>query len=117
MNSYQDLEVWQRGMVIAEQAYRLTRNFPKEELFGLISQIRRAATSIPANIAEGWGRQGDKEFSQFLRIANGSLRELETHLLLSMRIEWIKQTAVQPILDELAILSKQLVTFQRKLNR
>lgn len=102
---------------MAERAYRLTRGFPKEEMFGLVSQIRRAANSIPANIAEGWGRQGDKEFSQFLRIANGSLRELETHLLLSTRLDLANQTSAQPILDELAVLSKQIVTLQRKLNR
>lgn len=117
MKSYQELDIWRRGMKIAEQAYRLTRAFPKQEMFGLVSQIRRAASSISANIAEGWGRQADKEFSQFLRFANGSLRELETHLLLSTRVDLTNQTLIQPILDELEILSKQLVTFQRKLNR
>jgi four helix bundle protein len=117
MKSYRDLEVWKRGMAVAEGAYRMTRSFPKEEMFGMTSQIRRAAASIPANVAEGWGRQGDREFSQFLRIANGSLRGLETHLLLSVRVGLATQQAVQPVLDELTILSKQLLALQRKLER
>lgn len=115
IQSYQDLEVWQRGMNLSEQAYRLTRTFPKEEMFGMTSQIRRAASSIPANIAEGWGRQGNKEFQQFLRVAQGSLRELETHLLLSQRVELTTRDKVQPLLDETTILSKQLVALQRSL--
>src|SRR3990170_5248198 len=86
IQSYQDLEVWQRGMAVAEQVYNLTQGFPREEMFGLTSQIRRAAISIPANIAEGWGRMGTKEFQRFLQIAMGSLRELETHLMLSQRV-------------------------------
>lgn len=84
--SYQDLEVWRRGMDLAEVAYRLTAAFPADERFGLISQVRRAAVSIPANIAEGHGRGTNGAFASFLRIARGSLRELETHLLLAERI-------------------------------
>ena len=114
MNSYRELEVWRRGMDVAEMAYRLTRGFPKEELFGLTAQIRRAASSIPPNIAEGWGRQGDRELARYLRIANGSLRELETHLLLGIRVELTSEPTVKPILDELTILSKQLLAFHRK---
>ena len=87
IQSYQDLEVWQRAMDIAAELYRLTKAFPRQEQFGLTSQIRRAASSIPANIAEGWGRQSTGEFRHFLRIAQGSLRELETHLLLSQRVD------------------------------
>lgn len=117
IQSYQDLEVWQRSMALAEKAYRLTKAFPKEELFGLTSQIRRAASSIPANIAEGWGRQGHKEFQQFLRIAQGSLRELETHLLLSQRVEICTAEQAQPLLQEATILSKQLLALARSLQR
>jgi four helix bundle protein len=104
-------------MALAEKAYRLTKAFPKEELFGLSSQIRRAASSIPANIAEGWGRQGRNEFQQFLRIAQGSLRELETHLLLSQRVEICTAEQAQPLLQEATILSKQLLTLARSLQR
>jgi four helix bundle protein len=117
MKSYRDLEIWERGMRIAELAYRLTRDFPKAETFGLTSQIRRAAASIPANIAEGWGRQGDKEFSHFLRIANGSLRELETHLVLSQRVGLVEASMIEPLLQELTVLSKQFVALQRRLAR
>lgn len=117
IQSYQDLDVWQRGMNLAELAYRLTRAFPKEELFGLTSQIRRAASSIPANIAEGWGRQGNKEFQHFLRVAQGSLRELETHLLLSQRVGICTTDQIAPLMSEATVLSKQLVNLNRSLER
>ncbi len=86
INSYKDLRVWQLGMEIACDCYGLTKDFPKEELYGMTSQIRRAATSIPANIAEGYGRDSRGEYTQFLRIAQGSLKELETHLILVERV-------------------------------
>lgn len=117
MESYQDLEIWQRGMNLAESAYKLTKSFPKEEMFGLTSQIRRAAASIPANIAEGWARRLPKEFQQFLRIANGSLRELETHLLLSKRVELCSEEHIQPLIKEIIILSKQILALQRSLSQ
>ncbi|WP_414541641.1 four helix bundle protein [Nostoc sp. CCY0012] len=85
IRSYQDLKVWQEGMNLAEACYEITMTFPKEELYGMTSQIRRASASIPANIAEGYGREYRSEYIQFLRIAQGSLKELETHLLLSSR--------------------------------
>lgn len=78
IQSYRDLVVWQKAMDLGELTYRLTREFPKDELHGLTSQMRRAATLVPANIAEGWARRGTKEFLRFLNIAAGSLRELET---------------------------------------
>ncbi len=117
IHSYQQLEVWQRAMNLAALTYRLTKTFPKEEMFGLTSQMRRAASSIPANIAEGWGRQGSKEFQQFLRMAQGSLRELETHLLLSERVELCTKDHIQPLLQEATILSKQLLALNRSLQR
>lgn len=115
IRSYQDLEVWKRGMDLAEMVYRLTRRFPKEELYGLTSQIRRATASIPANIAEGWARQGTAEFLQFLRIAAGSLRELETHLLLSQRVGITQPCELNTIFQEIEILGKQLISLQRSL--
>ena len=117
IESYRDLEVWERAMGLATMIYELTRSFPQEERFGLTSQIRRAAVSIPANIAEGWGRGGTREFQQYLRIAQGSLRELETHLLLSSRVGLCAETAIEPLLSEATILSKQLVALQRSLQR
>lgn len=83
---YRDLIAWQRGVDLAEQAYRLTSRFPRDELYGLTSQIRRAATSIPANIAEGYGRQTPSAYANHLRIAQGSLKELETHLIVAERV-------------------------------
>src|ERR1700689_3478188 len=86
IQSYRDLRVWRDSMTLAEMCYRLTRGFPKEEMFGLSSQIRRSAASIAANVAEGHGRENTQSFIQFLRIAQGSLKELETHLLLAERV-------------------------------
>ena len=117
IQSYRDLEVWQRGMTMAEWAYALTRDYPPEERYGLTSQIRRAATSIPANIAEGWARESTAEFIHFLRIAKGSLRELETHLLLSQRVGLCSEQAVEPMLALADTLSRQLLSLQRALQR
>lgn len=117
IQSYQDLEVWQRGMNLAEAVWRLTRSFPKEELFGLTSQMRRAASSIPSNLAEGWGRRGQKEFRQFLHIAQGSLRELETHLLLAGRVALASEGQVKPLLQQASILGRQLIALERSLTR
>jgi four helix bundle protein len=116
IQSYQDLQVWQNGMDLAEQAYQLTKPFPKEELFGLTSQIRRAATSIPANIAEGWGRQTTGEFRQFLHNAQGSLRELETHLLLALRLNLATNDQIQPLLEKCELLGRQLINLLRSLS-
>ncbi|MBN1198108.1 MAG: four helix bundle protein [Bacteroidales bacterium] len=116
MESYQGMEVWQRGMKIAELIYQLTRSFPKEELYGMTSQLRRSATSVPANIAEGWGRNNNKEFVNFLRIANGSLREMETHLILAQRVNLCTLNQAEPILQESQILSKQILNLKRSIS-
>ncbi len=83
---YGDLVVWQKSMDLAELCYEITRSFPKDELFGMVSQIRRCACSVPANIAEGHSRGYKKEFLHFLSISKGSLGEFETHLLLAERV-------------------------------
>jgi len=80
VQSYRDLQVWQKSMDLVTECYRATQQFPKTEIYGLTSQLQRAAVSVPANIAEGQGRQHTKEFIQHLSIAYGSLAELETHL-------------------------------------
>jgi four helix bundle protein len=102
-------------MNLAETVWRLTRAFPREELFGLTSQARRAASSIPANLAEGWGRRGQKEFRHFIHIAQGSLRELETHLLLAQRVDLATPAQVNPLIQEAAILGRQLIALERRL--
>lgn len=84
--NYRDLIVWQRAMDLVEAVYRLTRSFPKEEQYGLTIQMKRAAVSVPSNIAEGQGRGNGKEFSYFLRISYGSLREIETQALIAQQL-------------------------------
>ena len=89
LESYRDLEVWKVSMQLAKEVYQATEVMPKQEIYGLTSQIRRASVSVPANIAEGYGRNHRKEYLQFLGIANGSLKELETLLLLANSLNYI----------------------------
>ncbi len=91
MKSYEELDVWQKGVSLAIEVYKVTELFPRSERFGLMGQIRRAATAIPANIAEGWGRGSTKEYIQFLLVARGSLLELETHLVISQKLNYVKE--------------------------
>ena len=116
-HDYRDLEVWERGMWIVQQVYLLTQEFPPAELYGMTSQMRRAAVSIPANIAEGWGRRYTAEFIQFLRRANGSRAELETLLLLSSQVNLCPAQAIHPLLEALEIVGKQLTNLERSLQR
>ncbi len=115
IQSYRDLRVWQKGMDLAEACYSITKEFPKEEMYGMTSQIRRAAASIPANMSEGYGREYRAEYVQFLRIAQGSLKELETHLILSVRVKLTTSQAVNPILSECESLGKMLRSLIRSL--
>ena len=112
VNSYQDLKVWQRAMDLAVLVYDLTRAFPKAEQFGLTSQARRASVSIAANIAEGYGRSSKGSYLHFLRIAQGSLKEVETHLILATRVQMCTADATAPILsktDELGRMLRALI--------
>ena len=87
LKSHKELVVWQKSMDLVVLIYELTSKFPKSELFGITSQMRRASVSIPSNIAEGWGRKSSKEYQQFMSIAYGSTLELETQLILSKRLK------------------------------
>jgi four helix bundle protein len=107
--------VWQDAMTLAESCYRLTRPFPRDEQFGLTSQIRRAAGSVPANIAEGHGRENTGSFVQHLRISQGSLKELETHLILAERVGILPVTDLQPVLAQCESLGKMLRALIRSL--
>ncbi|MHB8918536.1 MAG: four helix bundle protein, partial [Desulfocucumaceae bacterium] len=89
MESYKELEVWQKAITLVIELYKLTKCFPQEERYGLISQIQRAGVSVPANIAEGWGRGSTKEYIQYLRVSRGSLAELETHLIIAQKLNYI----------------------------
>lgn len=114
---YRQLEVRQFAMELAEQCYLATQGFPKQELFGLVSQIRRAAASIPANIAEGQGREHTKEFLNHLSIARGSLMELETHLLLSQRVGFLQQEALERVLALTDRVSRMLSGLRKALEK
>ncbi len=115
IRSYRDLQVWQLGMDLAEACYLLTKRFPKDELFGMTSQIRRAASSVPANIAEGYGRDSKGEYIQFLRVAQGSLKELETHLTLSTRVRLMSESEAKNVLEECDHLGRMLHRLIRSL--
>src|SRR5215472_3162357 len=95
--TFRGLLVWRQGMDLAKACYALTKTFPREEMYGLTMQIRRAAISVPANIAEGSGRRTRKEYVNFLRIAQGSLRELETYLLLIVEVHLVSGEAARPL--------------------
>ena len=112
---YRDLVVWQQAMDVAVETYRLTSSFPKEEMFGLTSQMRRAAVSIASNIAEGEGRKSKNEFSHFLGIALGSKSELETQLILSERVNLLKETDTESIKKSLDDIGKMLTALRRKI--
>ncbi len=102
-------------MTLAESCYRLTRQFPRDELFGLTSQIRRAVASIPANVAEGHGRESTGNFVQSLRVAQGSLKELETHLLLAERIGILPTPELEMVLSRCESLGKMVRALIRSL--
>lgn len=113
--NFRDLRVWQLGMQLAEEVYRVSEQFPKAEKYGLISQIQRAAVSIPANIAEGHATGSTKEFLRFLGIAQGSLAELETHLMLAERIKYGNPMDIGPILDRCTEEARMLRSLRRSL--
>src|SRR5512145_1467781 len=97
IRTHKDLVVWQKAVDLVVEIYNMTKSFPKEEVYGLVSQMRRAAVSIPANIAEGAARQTKKEFMQFIHIAKGSLAELDTHLIIAARLMYIKESGTEAI--------------------
>ncbi|HSW48154.1 MAG TPA: four helix bundle protein [Candidatus Saccharimonadales bacterium] len=108
ITSFKDLTVWQKSMDLTEDIYRLTNRFPKDEIYGLTSQIRRCSVSIPSNIAEGFLRGHTAEYRQFLRIAYGSGAELETQLLIALRIGHIKKEQFEKINELLIEIMKML---------
>ncbi len=117
IRSYRDLEVWQVGMELVERVYGLSAEFPAEERFGLTSQIRRAAISIPSNIAEGHGRESTQDFVRFLRIAQGSLKEVETQALLAQRLGQAPDTRVDQVLTLADRLGRMIRGLARSLQK
>jgi len=112
---YKELLVWQKGMALAKLVYDLTGRFPACERFGLTSQLRRAAVSVPSNIAEGQARHGTGEFLRFLSHAQGSLAEIETQLLLAMELGSCKQASVEESLSEIGQMQRMMAALKRSL--
>jgi len=108
IKTYRDLEVWQVAMDLVEVVYRLTKTFPSDEKFGLTSQLRRAAVSIPSNIAEGWGRTHIKEYLHHLSIAKGSLMEVETQLTIAVRLAYLERESAREAWDLAQSVGKML---------
>jgi len=115
MKDFHELQVWQKAHQLTLAVYRVTAPFPREELFGLTSQLRRASSSIPANLAEGCGRTGDAEFSRFCSIAMGSASELEYHLLLGKDLGHIKAKDYQELSQRTIEVKKMLTALLKKL--
>lgn len=115
INSFRELKIWQAGIDLAELVYRLTQSFPKHEVYGLSSQIQRAAVSVSSNIAEGSARNSTKEFLHFLSIALGSLFELETQLILAGRLTYLNQNDLEAILSKINEVGRMLRGLQQSL--
>lgn len=115
MKDFKNLKIWEKAHEITLMIYEATRNFPKDELYGITGQIRRASVSISANIAEGCGRSGDKELSRFLQISMGSACELEYLLYLSRELKFLNSLSYEKIENKLITLKKMLSTFIKKL--
>lgn len=117
VRSYRDLVVWKSSMALAVACYKATSSFPKSEIFGLVSQIRRAATSVPANIAEGNGRENSGSYVQFLRIAQGSLKELETLLMLAEQTEFLAKGDCDDLIERAEETGKMLRSLIRSIQK
>jgi len=99
---YKDLIAWQRAMDLVESVYRISDRFPRREMYSLVDQVRRAAVSVPSNIAEGQAHRSRREFAHFLQHSRGSLAEIETQLLIAVRLHYIDQSAAAPVLNQVA---------------
>ncbi|MCB9188996.1 MAG: four helix bundle protein [Flavobacteriales bacterium] len=114
--SYQDLLVWQKSVELTTDVYKTTKEFPDEERFSLIQQVKRSAVSVPSNIAEGWGRNTDKSFGHFLSIAKGSLYELQTQLIIANKLEYINDQTLNELDSKIVEISKMTSSLLKKLN-
>jgi four helix bundle protein len=115
MKDFRDLKVWERAHQLTLRVYKVSARFPREELFGLISQMRRCSASIGANIAEGCGKRGNNEFQRFLQIASGSASELEYHLLLARDLHFLTETDYRELNEELSTLRRMLTSLLQKI--
>ena len=113
IKSFRELEIWKKGIELVKEVYKTTENFPQSELYGLTSQMRRCAVSVPSNVAEGFRRRHSREFRQFLNIALGSLAELETQLVIAQEINYLSDGQV--ILERIDHISRMIATLLRRL--
>ena len=117
VSSYNDLQVWQRSMAFVKQVYEATKTFPKDELYALTNQLRRAAVSIPSNIAEGHARDSTKEFLHHLSFALGSLAEVETQLILAQDLQYLPKESLLSLIQESTEIGRMLRGLQKSLQR
>jgi four helix bundle protein len=118
VKSHKDLNLWKESMNLVEDIYSISKHFPKEEVYGLTSQMRRCAISVPSNIAEGAGRKGAKEFARFLYIALGSLSELETQFEISIRLKYISnEVDTQSIFDKIIYIRRMLAKLIKSITK
>lgn len=115
MSNFRNLLIWQKSMVLVTKIYTVTNNFPKEEVFGLTSQIKRSAISIPSNIAEGLGRESSKELLRFLKISIGSLFELQTQLEIAKNIIYLDEETFNNLYEDTRELERMIVSFTNKI--
>jgi four helix bundle protein len=115
IKNFQDLRIWQKGIEVVKDLYLLTKKFPKEELYGLTSQMRRSAVSIPSNIAEGFRRYHNKEYKQFLYIALGSCAELETQIIIANELDYINETDKTELIEKIKYICRMTVKLIQKL--
>ena len=116
IKSFKDLKIWERSVELVKVIYDLTKTFPKEELYGLTSQIRRAAVSVPSNIAEGFARYHNKEYKQFLYTSLGSCAELSTQLIIAERLNYLDNEKADILFGEIEEISKMTMALIKKLN-
>jgi len=115
MNNYKELKIWQKSVELAVKVYQITKDFPKEELYGITSQIRRSAISIASNIAEGAGRNSKKDFNNFLGISNGSICELETQLIIAQQVNFVNQQVLESVQQEIVEIQKMNWSLKKSL--
>jgi four helix bundle protein len=115
LRPHRKLDVWKKSMTFVKHVYKATEAFPNSEIYGLVSQMRRAAISIPSNLAEGAARKGKKEFGQYLNIAQGSISELDTQIELALMLNFIENNVYKDLMDRLNSISKMLFGLSRSL--
>lgn len=116
MHNYRELKIWQQGVALASKVYELTSTFPADEKYGLSSQLKRASVSISSNIAEGSGRNSDKDFQNFLGYAYGSLCEVDTQLQIAVNLNFVKPDEIKELLSEIDELQRMIYGFRKNLN-